>query len=226
MAKAFILDDQTFYRRGLRGALAKARNVEIVGEGTTQTDMVSAIESNLAEVVLLGAGSDLSPSIELCRRLKQMMPAVGVILLAPEPHKDDDVFQAIKAQAAAFLSRDVDVDQLVTAILRCAQGQHPINDTFSERPGVAEQILQQFHELSREREASRFISPLTPRETEILHYMAEGLLNKQIADKISVTEQTIKNHITSILRKLNANARTHAVVIGIRKGLITVDKEQ
>ena len=90
---------------------------------------------------------------------------------------------------------------------------------------MAEQILQQFQELSRERETATFISPLTPRETEILNYMAQGYLNKQIADALNVSEQTIKNHITSILRKLDANARTQAVVIAIKKGLVTISKD-
>jgi len=90
---------------------------------------------------------------------------------------------------------------------------------------VAEHILNQFQELLSERETANLISPLTPRETEILNYMAQGYLNKQIAEVLSVSEQTVKNHITSILRKLNANARTHAVVIAIKKGLVTISKE-
>jgi DNA-binding NarL/FixJ family response regulator len=88
---------------------------------------------------------------------------------------------------------------------------------------VAERILQQFHELARE--TAGLSSPLTPRETEILDYMAKGYLNKQIAEALTVSEQTIKNHITSILRKLNVNARTQAVVVAIKKGLITINRE-
>ena len=76
-----------------------------------------------------------------------------------------------------------------------------------------------------EREIAPFISPLTSKETEILDYMAEGYLNKQIADALGVSEQTIKNHVTSILRKLNVNARTQAVVLAIKKGLISITKE-
>ena len=71
-------------------------------------------------------------------------------------------------------------------------------------------------------EAETFISPITSRETEILRYIAEGFLNKQIAAELGISEQTIKNHVTSILRKLNANARTEAVVIAIKQGLISL----
>ena len=67
------------------------------------------------------------------------------------------------------------------------------------------------------------VSPLTNRETEILEFIARGFLNKQIASELDISEQTIKNHVTSILRKLNANARTEAVVIGIKRGIITLD---
>ncbi len=84
-------------------------------------------------------------------------------------------------------------------------------------------MLRQFQELSSRSEAEAFISPLTPRETEILRYVAEGYLNKQIAAELNISEQTIKNHVTSILRKLNANARTEAVVIAIKRGIISVD---
>jgi DNA-binding NarL/FixJ family response regulator len=94
-----------------------------------------------------------------------------------------------------------------------ARGEHPINEGLTTRPKVAEQVLQQFQELSRRYEAEAFISPLTARETEILDYIAQGYLNKQIAIKLGISEQTIKNHVTSILRKLNANARTDAVVV-------------
>jgi len=76
--------------------------------------------------------------------------------------------------------------------------------------------LQQFQELYWRSEAEGVIAPLTPRETEILNYIAKGYLNKQIAAELDISEQTIKNHVTSILRKLNANARTEAVVVAIK----------
>jgi len=91
------------------------------------------------------------------------------------------------------------------------------------RPKVAEQVLLQFQELSWRSEVGAFISPLTPREMEILNYISQGSLNKEIAVKLGISEQTIKNHVTSILRKLNANARTEAVVIAIKQGLISLD---
>jgi len=88
------------------------------------------------------------------------------------------------------------------------------------RPRTPEQILQRVEELSRERERATFISPLTSRESEVLNYMAQGYLNKQIAEVLGVSEQTIKDHISSIVRKLNVNTRTQAVISALKKGAL------
>jgi DNA-binding NarL/FixJ family response regulator len=90
------------------------------------------------------------------------------------------------------------------------------------RPKVAEKVLSQFQKLSWQKDTEDIMSPLTPREIEILDYIARGYLNKQIAIELGISEQTIKNHVTSILRKLNANARTEAVVLAIKQGVISI----
>jgi len=199
-------------------------DIEVLGEASVDEGVLATIETSIPDVVLLGVNASFLDSLKLCSVIKRHLPSVATIILSPQL-EDEQLFQAIKAQASAYLSKDVNANELAQAIRRCAQGEHPINESLADKPRVAEQILQQFHELSREKEEATFISPLTPRETEILDHMAQGYLNKQIADVLSVSEQTIKNHITSILRKLNANARTHAVVIAIKKGLISITRE-
>ena len=149
----------------------------------------------------------------------------AAIILVTSNSTNTELFEAIKARASGYVSRNIPSEELLTNIRQAAGGAHPINDTFLSRPVVAQQVLEQFQEVAWERELEEFVSPLTPRETEILNYMARGLLNKQIADELAISEQTIKNHITSILRKLDANARTQAVVTAIRRGFITVNTE-
>ena len=224
LAKVFIIDQQPLFRQGVRASLSDMTDLEISGEADADESALTRIESSPPDVVLLGANSAPTDGVELCRTIKRHLPSVAIIVLTPQP-TDEQLFQAIKAQAAAYLSKNVNADELAQVIKRCTSGEHPINDSLTARPKVAEHILQQFHELSRERETATLISALTPRETEILNYMAHGYLNQQIADTLDVSEQTIKNHVTSILRKLNANARTHAVVIAIKRGLITISKE-
>lgn len=224
MTKVFIIDRQPLFRQGVQASLAPITDVEIAGDADLDEKIVPIFENTPPDVVILGVDSAPADGLELCHTIKRHIPSVAVIILTPHP-EDEQLFEAIKAQASAYLSKDVNASELVQTIKRCAHGEHPINENMADRPRVAEQVLQQFHQLSRDRVPDKFISPLTPKETEILDYMAQGDLNKQIADKLTVSEQTIKNHVTSILRKLNANARTHAVVIAIKKGIITITKE-
>jgi len=224
LAKVFIIDQQPLFRQGIRSSLSHVADIEVSGEADADERVLSTIETSLPEVVLLGTNASFLDGVGLCRSIKRRLPSVAVIMLAPQP-QDEQFFQAMKAQASACLSKGTTGDELVETIVRCARGEHPINELLTKRPKVAEQVLQQFYDLSQEKATAEFISPLTPRETEILNYMAQGYLNKQIADVLSVTEQTIKNHVTSILRKLNANARTHAVVIAIKKGLVPMPGE-
>ena len=224
MIKVFIIDEQPLFRQGIRSSLSQMPDMQVLGEADVNESVLPTIETSLPDVVLLGASATPPDGLKLCQVIKQRLPTVATIILTPQP-EDNQLFQAIKAHASAYLSRDVNANELAQIIRRCARGEHPVNETLGDRPKVAEQILQQFHELSREKEASTFISPLTPRETEILGYIAQGYLNKQIADVLNVSEQTVKNHVTSILRKLNANARTQAVVVAIKKGLVSITKE-
>ena len=224
MIKTFIIDQQSLFRHGIRSSLSQMTDIEISGEANVNEGVLSTFEISLPDVVLLDIDIPSLSGLKLCRAIKQRLPSVAVIILTPQP-QDEELFQTIKSHASAYLSKEIDAQELARTIRQCAQGEHPINESLIGRPKLAKQVLEQFYELSREKEAASFISPLTPRETEILNYMAQGYLNKQIAEILSVSEQTIKNHITSILRKLNANARTQAVVIAIKRGLVSITKE-
>jgi DNA-binding NarL/FixJ family response regulator len=149
------------------------------------------------------------------------MPSVAVVVISPAPN-DDELFTAIKARAAGYISRNIEASELITVIRRSAAGEYPLNDTFLTQPKVAAQVLEQFQDFSWGKGVENFVSPLTPRETEILNFMAKGYLNKQIAVMLDISEQTIKNHVTSILRKLDANARTQAVITAVKRGIISL----
>jgi DNA-binding NarL/FixJ family response regulator len=224
MSKVFIIDGQPLFRQGIRTSLSNLPDVEVCGEAEVNEQVLPTIEASPPDVVLLDIVVPSLDGLKLCRTLKKHLPGTSVIVITPQPD-DEQILEAIKAHASAYLSRTVTIEELAQTIRRCGRGEHPINESLVGRPKLAEQVLQQFYELSREKEAASFISPLTPRETEILNHMAQGYLNKQIADVLNVSEQTIKNHITSILRKLNANARTQAVIVAIKKGLITISTE-
>ncbi len=217
--QVFILSQQSLFRQGIEHSLSPMDDIEISGAAEVNDEVLSTIDNLPPDVVIVDIDAPSDSGLTLARRIKQRSPNIGVVALTSNPN-DTQLFQALKAQVAAYFSKEITADYLVDTIRRVARGEHPINESLTARPNVADQVLQQFQELSWRSET--FISPLTPRETEILNYIAQGYLNKQIAIKLDISEQTIKNHVTSILRKLNANARTEAVVIAIKQGLISI----
>ncbi|MBA3337900.1 MAG: response regulator transcription factor, partial [Chloroflexia bacterium] len=159
------------------------------------------------------------------RILKRRHPQIGVIILTM--HEDDEqLFHAIRVGAAAYCTKDVEAEALIKLIRRVARGEFLINENVLSRPFVASRVLDQFRELSQIDQVSDSVfSPLTPREVEILDCVAQGNSNKEIARILTISDQTVKNHITSILRKLAVNDRTQAVIYALRHGWIKLGEE-
>jgi DNA-binding NarL/FixJ family response regulator len=204
--KVIIADQQPLFRKGIEFFLKQADDIDICAEASTEADLDISLASD---------------GMELAKVVKQHVPSVAVIVISPSPN-DAGLFMAIKARAAGYVSRNIAADELLSIIRRSSKGEYPLNDNFLSQPKVAAQVLEQFQDFSWGSGVESFVSPLTPRETEILNYMAKGYLNKQIANMLDISEQTIKNHVTSILRKLDANARTQAVITAVRRGIISL----
>jgi len=219
--QVIIVSQQFLFRQGIEVALSEIKDIKISATAEVNDEVLTIIDTLPPDVALVDIDIPADSGLRLARKVKQRLPTIGVVVLTSNPD-DAKLFQALKAQAVAYLSKEVTVEELVNTIRRVARGEHPINESLTDRPKLAEQVLHQFQELSWRSEAEGFIAPLTSREMEILNYIAQGYLNKQIAAELDISEQTIKNHVTSILRKLNANARTEAVVVAIKQGLITV----
>jgi len=219
--QVIIISQQVLFRQGIEHSLSRVRDINISATAEVSDEALSIIDKLPPDVALLDIDTPTDAGMKLARRIKQRLPTIGVAVLTSSPD-DAQLFQALKAQAVAYLSKEVTASELVNTIRRVSRGEHPINESLTTRPKLAEQVLHQFQELSLRSEAEPFIAPLTPREMEILQYIAQGYLNKQIAAELDISEQTIKNHVTSILRKLNANARTEAVVVAIKQGLISL----
>lgn len=219
--KVCIISPQSLFRQGVQHSLAGIRDIEIISEAEADDDALSVVEGSLPDVVMVDIDTPSDGGLKLARQVRQRLPNIGVIVLTSNPD-DEQLFQSIKAQASAYLSKDITAEELVNTVRRTAKGEHPINESFTSHPKVAEQVLHHFRDLPLGQGAESIISPVTAREQEILNYMAKGYLNKQIALALDISEQTVKNHVTSILRKLNANARTQAVVEAIKHGLVSI----
>ena len=217
--KVMIIDEQAFFRAGVRQTLSDQSDLEILECDATQ-DVLQLVEANLPDVALLGSDLASLSGIELGRKIAQHFPNTKVIVLSPDPN-DEELFEVIKTAAVACLSKRASAEELASTIRRARSGEYPINESLMTRPKVAKQVLNQFRGMARTLEG--IAAPLTKRETQILTYVAEGNANKEIARILGISEQTIKNHVSAILRKLNVNDRAHAVALALRSGWISPD---
>jgi two-component system, NarL family, response regulator DegU len=220
--QVYIISQQSLFRNGIQHSLSNLPDLAVSGTSEINESVLTFVDNLPPDVALLDIDGTSDTGLALARKIKQHSPSIAIVVLASNPN-DEQLFEVLKGQAASYLSKETTPERLIETIRRVAHGEHPINESLTTRPKVAEQVLLQFQELSRRTEAEAFLSPLTPREMEILKYIGQGFLNKQIAAELGISEQTIKNHVTSILRKLNANARTEAVVLALKQGLITIN---
>jgi DNA-binding NarL/FixJ family response regulator len=220
-----LVDDHALFRVGMRNILEKEPGMEVIGEAE---DTRGAFELSIQlspDIILMDLSLPPPGGIETTQRIKRELPSAGIIVLAVN-EDEDALFDAIKAGAAAFILKDVSPDDLVTIIRRVAAGEYLINDKVFAKPAVASRVLKEFRELAiYGQEAAPIFAPLSPREVEILDNIAQGMTNKQVAYALSISEQTVKNHMSSILRKLSVNDRTQAVVYAMRQGWIRMPED-
>jgi two-component system response regulator DegU len=217
-----VISPQSLFRKGIEITLSTEPGVQIIDSVDFSNGVEYSVENLPPDVAILDIDSSDAIGFDIAHRLKIRLPNVAIIIFTSFPN-DEQLFQSLKAQAAAYLNKEATSDEIIETVKRVARGEYPINESVRTRPKVAENVLRQFQELSSRSDTEDVVSVLTRRETEILDYIARGFLNKQIASSLDISEQTIKNHVTSILRKLNANARTEAVVIAIKRGIISID---
>jgi two-component system response regulator DegU len=222
--KVMIIDEQAFFRAGVRQALSQQDDLEIL-ECDPNHDPLGVIEANLPDITLLGSDLATHSGLELGRKIARNFPNTRVIILSPDP-SDEELFEVIRSAAVACLRKNSSATELVETIRRASRGEYPINESVMTRPQVARHVLRRFQDIaSLGDNVETIVALLTQREQQILNYIADGNTNKQIAHILKISEQTIKNHVSAILRKLNANDRAHAVVLAIRHGWISIGEK-
>ena len=220
-----LVDDHALFRVGMRNILEREAGFEIIGEADDTRSAFDLSVQLSPDIILMDLSLPAPGGIETTQRIKRELPSAGIIVLAVS-EDEDALFDAIKAGAAAFILKDVAPDDLVAIIRRVAGGEYLINDKVFAKPAVASRVLKEFRELAiYGQEAAPIFAPLSPREVEILDNIAQGMTNKQVAYALSISEQTVKNHMSSILRKLSVNDRTQAVVYAMRQGWIRMPED-
>ena len=220
--RVFLVGSQVLYREGVCTALAKESDIEMIGEADDGEEALEQIKPLSPDVVIVDCELTSLSGLDLTRQIRRHSPTISVILMASY-EDDEQLLLAIQAGAAGYLTEATSGQELAHQVRKAYHGEYPINECLLIRPGVALRVLRQFQDLMLvEIEVEPLMSSLSRRETEILEYIAQGNSNKEIAYALGICNQTVKNHVTSIMRKLAANDRTHAVVLALRHGLIKV----
>lgn len=221
--EVFVIDNNSFFLDGLRNAFSKTEDVRLVGVSEIGKETIELVQSYNPSVILLDIGLPFLAGLNLVRQIKRIIPATSVVILTSY-YDDGHLFEVIKSGASGYISKETKPDGLLEVIRRIDRGESILIDCVMSQPNVMDKILRQFQYLSLNGTATdKIASPLTPRELEILGHKAKGLLNKQVAHMLGISEQTIKNHMASILRKLEVNDRTQAVIMAMRHGWIHAD---
>ena len=225
-----IVDNHPLFRQGVRWSLNDDQHIKVIGDVATAEEALEFISVSAPDVVLVDVNLPQMDGLELTRLVHRTYPGVGVIVLATR-ESDEQAFNALRAGAAAYYSKEINPANLLESIRRVARGEYVINEVMFDEPKVAARILNQFRDLDRGVTTAEDVnfavfSPLSEREIEVLDKIAGGSSNKEIAEGLGISTQTVKNHISSILRKLSLNDRTQAVIYALRRGWIDTPEGQ
>ncbi len=198
----FLLDDHEIVRRGIADLLEQEEGLSVVGEAGVVTGAVEAILASGATVAVLDGRLPDGSGIDVCRDLKSERPELGCLILTS--YDDDEaVLAAVLAGANGYLLKEVRATSLIEAIRRVSAGETLLD------PAITERVLAR----AREAVPASPLDGLTPRETEILALIAEGLSNREIGARLFLAEKTVKNYVSGILSKLGMQRRTQAAVL-------------
>jgi DNA-binding NarL/FixJ family response regulator len=225
--RILLVEQHALVRALLREIVNVEPDLQIVGEAVDIDAAIDVIKDDPPDVILVDTERSISSVITSIQRLRREFPGSPVVVLGHR-RGDDELFGAIQAGAAAHVLSDARPTELVRTIREVAEGHYLIDDTVAARPAVARRVLEAFREsalVGRPPDgepSGRAFAPLSPRETEILTAIAQGMSNKDIAAELSISVQTVNNHIKSVLRKLAVNNRTQAVLFALRRSWISL----
>jgi NarL family two-component system response regulator LiaR len=211
--RVLVADDHPIVRKGICALLATEPGIEVVGEAEEGRDAVAEAKRLRPDIILMDLVMPHMDGLEAIRQIRAVQPEVNILVLTSFGG-DDKVFPSIKAGARGYLLKDSGPEELVRAIRQVHQGESSLH------PAIARKLLQEFSEPPEEGGSGADL--LTSREKEVLGLVAHGHSNRQISERLDISEATVRTHMSSILAKLNLSSRTQAALYAVREGLVPV----
>ncbi|MEO7442646.1 MAG: response regulator transcription factor [Acidimicrobiales bacterium] len=215
VVRVLVADDQALFRKGLGVVLGGETGVEVIGEAENGQQAVEKARELAPDVVLMDVRMPLLNGIEAARQIRADVPCTKILMLTVSDD-EDDLFEAIKAGANGYLLKEISVEEVAESVKAVARGESRIT------PSMASKLLVEFNALAkRAHDRPQLPGPvLTAREMEVLRLVAKGMSNREIADQLFISDNTVKNHVRNILEKLHLHNRMEAVVYAMRDGLL------
>ncbi|HZO73171.1 MAG TPA: response regulator transcription factor [Ktedonobacteraceae bacterium] len=206
-----ITDDHALVRQGTRAFLELQPDLTVLGEANSGEEAVRMAEELAPDVVLMDLVMPGIGGVEATRKVKQVSPHSQIIVLTSY-HEDEYIFPALRAGALSYVLKDIGPDELADTVRKAARGESVLH------PRVAARVVQEVR--GARRDTPNLFTDLSDRELEVLRLIADGLSNAEIADKLIISEKTVKGHVSNILGKLHMMDRTQAAVFAWRQGLV------
>ncbi|HEX6477719.1 MAG TPA: response regulator transcription factor [Ktedonobacteraceae bacterium] len=206
-----ITDDHALVRQGIRAFLELQPDLNVVGEAGSGEEAVRMAAELAPDVVLMDLVMAGIGGVEATRQVKQVSPHSQIIVLTSY-HEDEYIFPALRAGALSYVLKDVGPEELADTVRKAARGESVLH------PRVASRVVEELR--GTRRDTPNLFTDLSDRELEVLRLIADGLSNAEIADKLIISEKTVKGHVSNILGKLHMMDRTQAAVFAWQQGLV------
>jgi DNA-binding NarL/FixJ family response regulator len=221
-----VVDDHPFFRQGLRDVLEVEEDLQVVGEACDGEEALHLARELAPDVVVMDVNIPGVNGIQVMRKLRAEQCRANIVILTAYDD-EEQVFHAIRAGASAYYPKDVTPSKLVSAIREVSRGHYVIGDLVMDEAQLAPWLLKETQRFGAAMgDMEETFNPLSPREMEILQFITYGLSNKEIARRLGISHQTVKNHITAILHKLGVKDRTQAAVYTLRRGWVRLQDTQ
>lgn len=212
MHRIVVVDDHALFRTGLIHVLGNEPDLEIVGEAVDGRDAINRARDLQPDVVLLDINMPILDGISAIPELRKVAPLTKIVILT-QSNADTDLYRALKAGVEGYLLKVITPEEIAESVRQVMEGQSVLS------PGLAGSLMRQYASLLAREEPSA--GRLSAREAQVLELLCAGLNNRDIAERLYISENTVKNHVRSILEKLGVTSRMQAVAYAMREGLVS-----